>query len=131
MDKNQVIGFSLLGGLLVLFMYLNKPSEAELKAKEAKHKIELAKEQKEAEKQADQKKADKQKTVVAQKAGKKVVSAPVIKDEIISDTYEWYIICFAITNILDSQRIITYFYNFIFKIPVECNILYFAIFTAD
>ena len=83
MDKNQVIGFSLLGVLLIAFMYLNKPSEAELKAKEAKHQKELVREQVEAEKQADQKKAEKQKTIVAQKSGKKI-AAPVIKDEIIS-----------------------------------------------
>ena len=83
MDKNQVIGFSLLGVLLVAFMYLNKPSEAELKAKEAKHQKELAREQAIAEKEADQKKVEKQKTIVAQKSGKKT-AAPVIKDEIIS-----------------------------------------------
>ena len=70
MDKNQVIGFSLLGVLLVAFMYLNKPSEAELKAKEAQHKKELAREQVAAEKQADQQKAEKQTYIDAARKGK-------------------------------------------------------------
>ena len=40
MDKNTLIGLGLIGAILVTFTYLNKPSDAEMKAQELKAKKE-------------------------------------------------------------------------------------------
>ncbi len=48
MDKNTVIGLTLIGALLVVFTYLNQPSDAEIKAKEKEQKELALKEKKEA-----------------------------------------------------------------------------------
>jgi YidC/Oxa1 family membrane protein insertase len=52
MDKNSVIGLSIIGVILVTFTLLNKPSEAELKAEKAKEAKELALEKEVAKKEA-------------------------------------------------------------------------------
>ena len=46
MDRNTIIGLSLIGLLLVVFTLLNQPSEKEVKAKQEKEKRELAEKQK-------------------------------------------------------------------------------------
>lgn len=46
MDRNTIIGLSLIGLLLVVFTFLNQPSEKEVKAKQEKEKRELAEKQK-------------------------------------------------------------------------------------
>ncbi len=78
MDKNFMIGLGLIGAILVTFTYMNKPSEAELKAqraKEEKARIEQQKEIKENQKQAAN-------TKTLRVKGKKIVVST--KEEILS-----------------------------------------------
>jgi YidC/Oxa1 family membrane protein insertase len=59
MDKNTIIGLSLIGLILVTFTIFNQPSEAEIKAEKAK--IEAANKKKEAAEEAKEAKAKKEK----------------------------------------------------------------------
>jgi len=78
MDKNTLMGLGLIGAILVTFTYLNKPSEAELKADRAKKEKARIEQQKEI--QEDQKQAVTAKTLKI-KGSKVVVSS---KEEIFS-----------------------------------------------
>lgn len=82
MDKNSVIGLSIIGVILVTFTLLNKPSEAELKAEKAKEAKELALEKEVAKKEAQEVKETKAKAKTAK------VSSNVkdISDEVKAET---------------------------------------------
>jgi YidC/Oxa1 family membrane protein insertase len=74
MDKNTVIGLTLIGALLVVFTYMNQPSDAEIKAQKEKEKKELAETKK---KDSSTKKVESTKTVSTQDETKKA-SAPKV-----------------------------------------------------
>ncbi|WP_343604924.1 membrane protein insertase YidC [Fluviicola sp.] len=68
MDRNTVIGLTLIGALLVVFTYMSQPSEKEVKAQKEKEQKELAEQ---AKKEADSiEKADKNKPVLVPKKDK-------------------------------------------------------------
>lgn len=70
MDRNTIIGLSLIGVTLVLFTVLNKPSDAEVK-KEKQQQAQVDKKEREEERKADE---------VAEKSGKKAQRLVVKKD---------------------------------------------------
>ncbi|MDR0802038.1 membrane protein insertase YidC [Fluviicola sp.] len=69
MDRNTVIGLTLIGALLVVFTYMNQPSEKEIKAQKEKEQKELAEQ---AKKESDSiEKANKNAPVLLPKKDKK------------------------------------------------------------
>ncbi len=88
MDRNTIIGLSLIGALLIGFTYFNKPSDAEIKKAQEKQKKELAaKKKKEAEKKAkkETKKVDITKNGTASVVSDSAAPAPVVvvKEELV------------------------------------------------
>lgn len=86
MDKNTVIGLSLIGAILVVFTIFNQPSDAEIQKE--KERIELANKQQEAkEAQAEKEAEEKEKTentgASATSKGKKAAPVVVFKEEVI------------------------------------------------
>lgn len=77
MDKNTVIGLTLIGALLVVFTYMNQPSEAELKAQQKKELLDKKKKEDSSKKANDKR----EKTVASSETKKSVKPVVAFKPE--------------------------------------------------